>query len=391
MWGCRVGNIITITPSVLSWARKTIGYSEDQVVEHLKAKRVTLDVFKGWELGMEQPTYPQLKKLAKLYKRPVALFFFPEPPEEKSIREDFRALPPFITKSIPPNILYLVRKAKARQMDLEELHGGITDKAKIVTLRKTQKETAKILADRIRNETGIAMKSQTEWKDFENAFKNWRSAIENLGVWVFKEPFKNDDYCGFCVDDDHFPVIYVNNSQVPQRQIFTLFHELGHLLTGKAGVDFRSVPAFEGVYQEEEIFCNSFAGSFLVPENELNHYTSKPDDELVKDLARKYKVSFDVILRKFLDRGIIDNKTYSHMITEQTKKFHLAQLKKSEKKKGGGDYYFNQRVYLGNKYIELALEKYHRQHINKQQLADYLDIKVTSVSSLEDVFHGLLP
>ncbi len=384
-------NIITITPSVLSWARKTLGYSEDQVVEHLNAKKVTLDVFKDWESGVAQPTYPQLKKLAKLYKRPVAVFFFPEPPEEKPIGEDFRALPPSITESIPPDILYLVRKAKARQMDLEELHGGITDKARIATLKRKQQETAKKLAERIRNETDISTKDQAKWKDFDSAFKNWRSAIENLGVWVFKEPFKNDDYCGFCVDDDKFPVIYVNNSQVPQRQIFTLFHELGHLLTGKAGVDFRSAPAFEGVYQEEEVFCNSFAGSFLVPESELNHYTSMPDEESVKNLARRYKVSFDVILRKFLDRGIIDNKTYSHMITEQTEKFHRAQLKESEEKKGGGDYYFNQRVYLGNKYIELALEKYHRQHISKQQLADYLDIKVKSVSGLEDVFHGLLP
>ncbi len=385
-------NIITITPSVLSWARKTIGYSEDQVVEHLNAKKVTLDVFKGWESGIAQPTYPQLQKLAKLYKRPVAIFFFPEPPEEKPIEEDFRALPPFITENIPPNIIYLVRKAKARQIDLEELHGGITDKARIATLRKKQQETAKKLAERIRNEIDISTKDQTKWKDFDSAFKNWRSAIENLGVWVFKEPFKNDDYCGFCVDDEKFPVIYVNNSQVPQRQIFTLFHELGHLLTGKAGVDFRSVPVFEDVYQEEEeIFCNSFAGSFLVPESELNHYKSRPDDELVKLLAQEYKVSFDVILRGFLDRGIIDNKTYSHMIKEQTEKFHRAQLKEIGENEQSGNYYFNQRIYLGNKYIELALQKYHRQHISKQQLADYLDIKVRSVSGLEDVFYGLLP
>ncbi len=383
-------NIITITPSVLSWARKTIGYSEDQVVEHLNAKKVTLDVFKEWELGIAQPTYPQLKKLAKLYKRPVAIFFFPKPPEEKPIEEDFRALPPFITESIPPDILYLVRKAKARQMDLEELHGGITDKARIATLRRKQQETAEELAERIRNETGISTENQTRWKDFDSAFKNWRSAIENLGAWVFKEPFKNDDYCGFCVDDDKFPVIYVNNSQVLQRQIFTLFHELGHLLTGKAGVDFRSVPAFEGMYQEEEIFCNSFASSFLVPESELNHYTSKPDDQFVQTLARRYKVSFDVILRKFLDKGVIDNKTYSHMITDQVEKFHRSQLKKSKEKKGGGDYYLNQQTYLGNKYIELAFKKYYRQHISKQQLANYLDMKIKSVSVLEDVFHGLL-
>ena len=110
-------------------------------------KEVTLDVFRGWETGAEQPTYPQLKKLAKLYKRPVAIFFFPEPPEEKSIKEDFRALPSFITENIPPNILYLVRKAKVRQIDLEELHGGIEGKARITTLKRKQQESAEELAE----------------------------------------------------------------------------------------------------------------------------------------------------------------------------------------------------------------------------------------------------
>ena len=387
-----MNSVTTITPSVLTWARTTSGYSEEQVVEHFGAKRVTLDVFRGWETGAEQPTYPQLKKLAKLYKRPVAIFFFPEPPEEKSIKEDFRALPPFITENIPPNILYLVRKAKARQIDLEELHGGIGDKARITTLKRKQQESAEELAKRIRNEIGISTEHQTTWENFDIAFKNWRSAIEYLGIWVFKESFKNDDYCGFCVDDDRFPVIYVNNSQVPQRQIFTLFHELGHLLTSKAGVDFRSVPTtLEGAYQEEEVFCNSFAGSFLVPEDEFSRYTSVPDDEFVKNLAQRYKVSFEVILRKFLDKGIIDNKTYNSTIMDRKEKFNRAQLRESGEKKGGGDYYLNQRIYLGNKYIELALGQYHRQRISKQQLAEYLDIKIKSLSGLEDVFHAFSP
>ena len=385
-----MNSVTTITPSVLTWARTTSGYSEEQVVEHFGAKRVTLDVFRGWESGVEQLTYPQLKKLAKLYKRPVAIFFFPEPPEEKSIKEDFRALPSFITENIPPNILYLVRKAKVRQMDLEELHGGIGDKARITTLKRKQQESAEELAKRIRNEIGISTEHQTKWENFDIAFKNWRSAIEDLGIWVFKEPFKNDDYCGFCVDDDRFPVIYVNNSQVPQRQIFTLFHELGHLLTGKAGVDFRSAPALEGAYQEEEIFCNSFAGSFLVPEDEFSRYTSVPDDEFVKNLAQRYKVSFEVILRKFLDKGIIDSKTYNSTIMDRKEKFNRTQLGESSEKTGG-DYYLNQRIYLGNKYIELALEQYHRQRISKQQLAEYLDIRIKSLSRLEDVFHAFSP
>jgi len=40
-------------------------------------------VIEGWEAGASAPTYPQLEALAyKVYKHPLALFFFPEPPED---------------------------------------------------------------------------------------------------------------------------------------------------------------------------------------------------------------------------------------------------------------------------------------------------------------------
>ena len=75
---------------------------------------------------------------------------------------------------------------------------------------------------------------------------------------------------------------------------------------------------------------------------------------------------------------------------DRKEKFNRAQLGGSSEKKGG-DYYLNQRIYLGNKYIELALEQYHRQRISKQQLAEYLDIRIKSLSRLEDVFYAFSP
>ena len=60
--------------------------------------------------------------------------------------------------------------------------------------------------------------------------KGWRTAIEDAGVYVFKNTFKQENVSGFCLYDAEFPLIYVNNSTAKTRQSFTILHELGHLL-----------------------------------------------------------------------------------------------------------------------------------------------------------------
>ena len=373
-----------VTPSILKWARETIGYSEEWAAEKIKAKKVTFHTVKQWELGSAQPTYPQLKKLAELYKRPVAIFFFPKPPQEDPIKEDFRStLPSDDAEKISPPLRYLVRQAKARQIDLDELQGETASRGTIKDLRAEKQECPEAMAECIRDRLGISVNEQVGWDNPENALKKWRAALEAFGIWIFKDAFRDDDYSGFCIYDEKFPVIYINNSHSKQRQIFTLFHELGHLLSGHAGVAFRSEPKFGGKHQEEEVFCNAFSAAFLVPKDVINQWAPLPDDETIDKLAKKYKVSFDVILRRFLDKRLISKEDYYGRVRERQRRYDKS---KKGKPSVGGDYYLTQKAYLGEKYIELAFKQYYRQRIDQHQLADYLGIKLSSVKSFEDVF-----
>ena len=373
---------VDITSKVLFWARDTSGFSQAEIAEKFKRKGVTPETIAAWEAGLQQPTYAQLSQLAEYYKRPIALFFFPNPPQENTIEEDFRHLPSNTAKEIPPTIRHLVRKAKARQIDLEELYSGVSHKPRVTDLKAKEEEIQEALVKRIRAQIGVSISDQTEWRNYDEAFKGWRTAVEKLGVWVFKEAFNDDNYCGFCIYHKQFPIIYINNSEPPQRQIFTLFHELGHLLRGKAGIGFRSAPKQPEKYQREEVFCNAFAGVFLVPESELKHFSSLPNDEKIEEIARHYKVSYEVILRRFLFKNFISETGYNQKI----------ETRKSPSKSGntsGGNYYNNQQAYLGRKYMELVFRKFHQQQIDRQQLADYLDVKVGYVTALEDTFHSL--
>ena len=125
-----------------------------------------------------------------------------------------------------------------KQTNLYELLGEINPaKRRIVqNIIAHDRISAKNLAVQARQYIGISLEEQTKCKDDDEALKMWRNALEECGLWIFKDAFHQNDYCGFCLHDDQFPIIYLNNSMAKSRQIFTLFHELAHLLRRKGGI-----------------------------------------------------------------------------------------------------------------------------------------------------------
>ncbi len=377
--------IALVTPKVLSWARDSIGYTIDDAAKKIKTE--ASDII-DWESGKRKPSYAQLEKLAKIYKRPIAVFFFPKPPREESINEKLRALPEEYANSLPPEIHYLVRKAQSRKINLYELYNDSLPSSFQSFSRSfnENKNDAKELANKVRKILGVSTDDQFNWSNTDTALKKWRSKLEEVGIWIFKDNF-DKYYSGFCLCDTHIPIVYINNSMSTTRQIFTLFHELAHLLISKGGIDFRNhvESKFTGVYQEDEVFCNVFAGQFLVPNRSIDISNTYSDNQII-EYARKYKVSREVILRKYLDKKIITQDFY----VDKVKKWHLDWLKEKERKKqlgdkktGGPNYYITQKSYLGNKYLSLAFGQYYKNRISEIQLADYLGVKVKSLSGLE--------
>ena len=205
----------------------------------------TEDEIKSWESGKSNPTYVQLEKLAyKIYHRPVALFFFPNVPDEDRVEQLFRTLPDTEIQKIPPKIHLLLRKAKIMQMNLTELsrYMGAPNRRILYDLNFESAILPIAMANRVRNYFGIGVAEQISWLSTDVAFKHWRGTLENCGIFVFKDSFsskesKNSPYSGFCLYDSNNPIIYINSDNPSTRQIFTLFHELAHLLMHTGGVD----------------------------------------------------------------------------------------------------------------------------------------------------------
>lgn len=380
------GEQMPVTPAIITWARERTGLSLEGAAE--KFKKIA-----AWEAGEAAPTYTQLEALADAFKVPVAVFFFPAPPNVPSITESFRTIPTARLDELAPRIRLLLRKAKAFQISLAELNSGRNPAERLITrdLRVSINTPAEQLARRVSEYFGAVVEKASgrpsnSAPSAAVALERWRAAFASVGVFVFKDAFKAPNYAGFCLYDDEFPVIYVNNSAAKERQIFTLFHELAHLLFHTSGIDFRAddvLPLLTNDARRIEVLCNRFAGVFLVPSDALVDAMrgQVANEATARALAKQFNVSWLVVYRRFLDSNLISRAEYSAAQ-------HRADESRAEREQtgSGGNYYNTTMSYLGREFVGMALREFYQNRITENQLADHLGVSPRSLSGIEDRF-----
>ena len=116
---------------------------------------------------------------------------------------------------------------------------------------------------------------------------------------------------GFSILQDSLPIIGINNEDRHPAKIFSIIHELVHLFKRESSV-------CNTLYDSEnkqdiEVFCNAVAGEFLVPKRKLFEYTKNKvsySANEIKEIARRFYVSRDVIIRRLYDLDEINYDTY---------------------------------------------------------------------------------
>ncbi len=375
--------IAGIQPSVIRWARESIGLSLNDVALRLKRKT---EVIEAWELGEKAPTYAQLEKLAyEIYKRPLAVFFLPEPPQEKTPKTEFRTLPTAELEALLPDTRLYIRKAHAYQLALAELFDGAPSRQKIwreITV-EMNRPVARV-AQQVRDYLGISLQTQSDWKQPETALKAWRKAIEDCDIFVFKAPFKQKEISGFCLAHNRFPLIYLNNSTSKTRQVFSLLHELCHLLLNQNGLsrfDTAYIDDLPQDIQQTERLCNSLAAEILMPSGDfvqqsghLPHRIEGVEDREIEQLASRYGVSREAILRRFLDQQRVTSAYY-----QLKAEAWAAQQKKSK----GGDWFASANAYLSPRFASEVVSQHYRNQLSVEQASELLGIKAKNFEGLE--------
>lgn len=378
---------VFVEPTVLVWARESFGKDIEDAAKRLKTTRKVIEEF---ESGARKPRLTELEKLANLYKRPLAALLLSSPPKPYPIPKDFRTLPykkPFTSETL----LALRRARRLQNLTAElakELDYEITPKFKEVKLpeRENISDRAETLAIEERTRIGIKIEDQFSWKDSVQALDEWRPEIERLGVLVFQLRMPVDETRGFTLTEGKYPIIVINGKDSHNGRIFTLFHEYCHLMlhdTGVCGEMMRS-------NLEIEIFCNYFAGAFLVPGDHLLKHeliqSSKgsvewPDDILDK-VSKDFKVSNPVILRRLLE------------LKRTTKNYYIKKLEewkphKSSGGRGGRNMAKECLRNNGGTFVSLVLSAYGNERITSADVADYLGTRLQYIPELEQLLRAV--
>ena len=367
---------IKVNNDILVWARQELNITQEEVADRMGRN---IEDIVNWEEGKDYPTYAQLEKLAyTIYKRPLAVFFFPNIPNIPKNNGKFRTLDNEIFNEIPTRIIELMNQARVMQLNLQELDSN--SRIRITELELDIHEQN--FYEKLRDVLGVDIELQKKAKNMSDAFEMWRSAFYECGVYVFKEAFKDNSFSGFCLYDIKYPVIYINNSMSYSRQIFTLFHELCHILIKTSGIDKANddyISRLELDNRKLEMICNMFAGKFLVPTNDLLKLIDNVEinEKNIEKLSKKYSVSRDVILRKLLDMGKISKEAYEKKHSDYQEEMYRKPINS-----GGGNYYNTKKAYLGENYINDVCSNYYSGKIDLYETANYLNVRVEAIPQL---------
>ncbi len=333
---------ITVNPDLLRWARETIGFDVKTA-----AKKVAVEpaVIREWEKEASSISIAKLRKIANAYKRSLALFFLSQVPAVPAFPPDFRTLDSTKTDDLSPEVRLAVRRAQRNREFYVELQEAFGEKWASLNFSFSLEEDAGNLAAQLRERIGIDTATQFAWQDKSEALKRWVNAVERLGILVFQMSLPLGEMRAFCLRDHSLPPAIVLNTKDDQHgRIFSLMHEMSHILLKQEDIEKIKIKRGEQeAHKSIEGFANSFAGSFLVPADSLlqnqyaKEYLSSKSDNSFQRLKGQYKVSGEVILRRFLDLAQITEREYQekrNVINREIEQYREREQAKKRDKKG---------------------------------------------------------
>jgi Zn-dependent peptidase ImmA (M78 family) len=171
----------------------------------------------------------------------------------------------------------------------------------------------------IRHTLGFDLEDRQRAPTWEEALRRFIAQADDLGILVMCSGivFNNthrkldpDEFRGFAMADPLAPVIFINGADTKSAQMFTLAHELVHIWLGRSGLS--DVQPVQTSDHAVELWCNVVAAEVLVPAAAMREVYDPTADlpNEVGRLARCFKVSTLVILRRFHDLGWLPPDTF---------------------------------------------------------------------------------
>jgi len=381
--------IALVKPELLRWARTSAGLTTEVAARKAVVKA---EVLAGWENGSSAPTIPQLRKLANIYKRPLAVFFLPAPPRGWDVMRDERRVDPGATSNESPALLLAIRETWERRDVVVDLSDELEIKSALDVTAHLEDDPELVAAD-LRDALDVSEAEQHSWPTPDSAFGKWRFAVERKSILVFSFPSVDvHEIRGFSISQPPIWAIAINSSDQPAAKTFTLMHELSHLALRSGAVMCEPI---DHAATQVETFCNHVAGALLVPRDALMRDTDVrqasasrvwSDQELTR-LSRRFLVSREVVLRRLLILGKTSTAEYQARRTVFESEFlqWAAKRKRTQQERDGGPGYLETRIsQMGRMYAGTVLDAYSRGSITLSDTCGYLGVKTNHIPKIQE-------
>ena len=327
-----------VNPEVLRWARERSGLAPEDLAT--KFKRLP-----EWEDGETHPTLKQVEAFARSVHVPVGYLFLAEPPEELVPISDFRTFAGQPVTSPSPNLLDTIYMCQERQSWYRDFARVERQPELGVVGSATVEAPPEAVAARMRETLGFNLVARRGCPTWTEALRLFIRQADDAGVLVMvsgvvmsntHRRLDPAELRGFALSDPLAPLIFVNGADTKASQMFTLAHELAHLWLGDSALSNIGAAPTPG-FRREEIWCNAVAAELLVPiaalRAELRRDEALP--HALSRLARSFKVSNQVILRRLLDANWLDRARFDVAWAEEVARLRTLAQRGSV----GGDFY----------------------------------------------------
>lgn len=342
---------VEVAPEILRWACNRVNL-DIQIVSQ------KLPQLPAWERGEKKPTLKQIERFAKIVHAPVGFMFLPVPPEEHLPIPDFRTVGNAHLRHPSPDLLETIYLCQQRQEWYRNFSVSMHDDPLPFVGSVSLRDSVPRIAQQIRNTLGFEIENRSKFATWEEALRQFIAQSDEAGIMVMvsgvvgsntHRKLNFEEFRGFTLSDDRAPLIFINGKDTKSAQIFTLAHELAHIWLGKTGLS--DVGPLTKPTNEIEKWCNQIAAEILVPlasiekQYRINEFAS---NEMAR-LARFYKVSTLVVLRRMFDAEFITYNEFSDLYNAELE--WLLNIKKGP----GGDYYRSQPARVSRRFARALI------------------------------------
>lgn len=335
-----------IRPDMLRWARERAKLT----IHHLERPFPKIE---SWEKGEASPTLKQLEKLAKATHVPIGYLFLNEPPVERIPIPDFRTTGIARRSHPSPNLLEMIYACQQRQDWYREFARSAGGEPPAFVGSARTSHSIEAVAHRMRQTLGFDIEARRRCPTWTDALRQFVTQADVSGALVMcsgvvlnnnRRRLDPAEFRGFAMTDDLAPLVFINGADTKAAQMFTLAHELAHLWLGQSALSDADPSRLPDHVVEG--WCNRVAAELLVPISAMQsefRIEAELETEVAR-LARYFKVSTLVMLRRIYDVGALSREEFGNAYESELRRLQALPRGK------GGDFYLTQAARVSKRF-----------------------------------------